>query len=142
MNVHQMLDMQLRNDFGSFLHRCFQTVNPGAPFHHNWHIEAIAAKRAGVQSGDVRRLIINMPPRYFKSLIVSIALPAFMLGHNPRAKIFVISYGAELADKHASDFKSIVTSGWYKRAFPKMRILKGDNRHGRADGPRRRPLHH
>jgi predicted phage terminase large subunit-like protein len=36
----------------------------------------------------------------------------------------VISYGAELADKHASDFKAIVTSPWYRRAFPRMRIAR------------------
>jgi predicted phage terminase large subunit-like protein len=124
MNIQQAFDMQLRNDFVSFLHRCFQTVNPGAQFYDNWHIEATAAKLAGVQRGDIRRLIINMPPRYLKSLIVSVAFPAYLLGHNPRAKIFVISYGAELADKHANDFRAIVTSRWYRRAFPRMRIAR------------------
>jgi predicted phage terminase large subunit-like protein len=124
MNVQQAFDMQLRNDFVSFVHRCFQTVNPGARFYDNWHIEAIAARLAGVQRGNLRRLIINMPPRYLKSLIVSIAFPAYLLGHNPRAKIFVISYGAELADKHASDFRAIVTSAWYRRMFPRMRIAR------------------
>jgi predicted phage terminase large subunit-like protein len=124
MNIQQAFDMQIRHDFPSFLHRCFQTVNPGAQFYDNWHIEAIAAKLANVQRGDVRRLIINMPPRYLKSLMVSIAFPAYLLGHNPRAKNFVISYGAELADKYASDFKAIVTSGWYRRAFPQMRIAR------------------
>jgi hypothetical protein len=123
-NVQQDFDMQLRNDLVSFVHRCFQSVNPGAPFYDNWHIEAIAARLAEVLRGNIRRLIINMPPRYLKSLIVSIALPAYLLGHNPRAKIFVISYGAELADKHASDFRAIVTSGWYRRAFPLMRIAR------------------
>jgi hypothetical protein len=72
MNMLQAFDMQLRNDFGSFLHRCFQTVNPGAEFYDNWHIEAIAEKLAGVQRGDVRRSIINMPPRCLKSLTVSV----------------------------------------------------------------------
>ena len=124
MNVQQAFDIQLRNDFVSFLHRCFQTVNPGSEFYDNWHIEAIAEKLAGVQRGDIRRLIINMPPRYLKSLMVSVAFPAFVLGLNPRAKIFVISYGAELADKHASDFRAIVTAKWYQRAFPRMRIAR------------------
>ena len=60
MNLQQAFDMQLRNDPVSFLHRCFQTINPGAKFHDNWHIEAIAEKLAGVQRGDIRRLIINI----------------------------------------------------------------------------------
>lgn len=124
MDERQTFDMQLRNDFVSFVHRCFQTVNPGTPFFPNWHIEAIAHKLAGVRRGDIRRLIVNIPPRSLKSLIISVAFPAYVLGHNPRAKIFVISYGAELADKHASDFRAIVTSSWYQRAFPRMRIAR------------------
>jgi predicted phage terminase large subunit-like protein len=124
VNAQKDFDMQLRNDFVSFLHRCFQTVNPGAQFQHNWHIDAIAEKLAGVRRGDTRRLIVNVPPRSLKSLIISVAFPAYVLGHNPQAKIFVISYGAELADKHASDFRAIVTSPWYMRAFPRMRIYR------------------
>jgi len=104
MNVQQVFDMQLRNDFASFLHRCFQTINPGAQFYDNWHIEAIAGKLAEVQNDNIRRLIINAPPRSLKLLDVSFAFPAYLLGHNPKTKIFVIGYGAELADKHASGF--------------------------------------
>jgi predicted phage terminase large subunit-like protein len=47
-----------------------------------------------------------------------------MLGHNPRLKIFGISYGNELSSKHAADFRAIVESSWYRRAFPNMRIAR------------------
>jgi hypothetical protein len=86
MNVQQAFDMQLRNDFVSFLHRCYLTINPGARFDDNWHIQAIAEKLAGVQRGDILRFILNAPPRSLKSLIVSVAFPAFLLGHNPGQK--------------------------------------------------------
>src|SRR4029453_171841 len=66
----------------------------------------------------------NAPPRSLKSLIVSVAFPAFLLGHNPGTKIFVISYGAELPAKHPRDFKAIVPSPWYRRAFPRMQIAR------------------
>ncbi len=75
-----------------------------------------------VRDGDLTRLIINIQPRSLKSLIVSIAYPAFVLGHDPRRRIYVISYGDDLADKHSSDFRAIVE--WYKRAFPRTRIKK------------------
>lgn len=119
-----LVDALLRNNFPSFVQRCFQTLNPGVNFDPNWHHDAIDFQLNRVSRGELRRLIINMPPRHLKSLIVSIAFPAFLLGHEPWRRIFVISYGAELADRHAADFRSIVESDWYKRVFSTMRIKR------------------
>jgi predicted phage terminase large subunit-like protein len=108
----------------AFIHRCMLTLNPGAPFEPNWHLEAIAHALLKVQTGEVTRLVINAPPRSLKSIMASVALPAYMLGLDPRRKLFGISYGTELAAKHASDFQSIVQSAWFRRAFPKMHISR------------------
>jgi predicted phage terminase large subunit-like protein len=118
------IDAILRNDFESFLHKSVLYRNPGASFLPNWHIRAIAYQLDRIRRGEITRLIINMPPRHLKSLTVSVAFTAFLLGHAPWRRIFAISYGDELSAKHASDFRSIVHSPWYKRAFPKMRILR------------------
>jgi hypothetical protein len=59
------------------------TLNPGQPYLPNWHIEAIAHQLNRVRRGKVTRLIINMPPRHLKSLTVSVAFPAFLLGLEP-----------------------------------------------------------
>src|SRR4051812_35583651 len=93
-NSSDILSAILRCDFASFLHRSVLTLNPGAIFLPNWHIEAIAYQLERVRSGEVTRLIINLPPRYLKSIMVSVVFPAFVLGHDPRKKIFGISYGA------------------------------------------------
>ena len=103
---------------------CFLHLNPGAPFLPNWHIKAIAYQLDRVRRGEITRLIINMPPRYLKSLTVTVAFTAFLLGHEPWRRIFAISYGDDLSAKHASDFRSIVHSPWFKRAFRKMRIRR------------------
>ena len=118
------VDILLRKNFPSFLRCCFKTLNPGTEFLPNWHLDAMAARLEWVRRGEINRLIINLPPRYLKSLTVSIAFPAFLLGHNPALRIYVISYGNELASKHGADFRTIVESDWYRRAFPKMRIVK------------------
>src|SRR4029450_7864933 len=117
-------DVILRRDFESFLRRCFMTLNPGSPYLPNWHIAAIAYQLERVRRGEITRLIINLPPRHLKSLTVSVAWPAFLLGLEPRHRIFAISYGNELSSKHASDFRSIVESAWYQRAFHKIRIAR------------------
>src|ERR1700730_15605388 len=108
----------LRLDLGYFAQLCFCELNPQAAFLPNWHIEVIAAKLAAVRAGRIRRLIINLPPRHLKSLLASIAFPAWCLGHDPSAQILSVSYGQELADKLARDCRSIMTSAWYRRIFP------------------------
>ena len=100
------------------------TLNPGSPYLPNSHIAAIAYQLERIRRGEITRLIINMPPRHLKSLTVSVAFPAYLLGLEPWHRIFVISYGSDLSSKHASDFRSIVESRWYQRAFYKMRIAR------------------
>jgi len=118
------LNAILRSDPYHFAHRCFLTLNPGAPFLRNWHIEAIIHRLEQVRKGEINRLIINLPPRYLKSILVSVAFPAFLLGHDPRRKIICLSYGADLSSKHAADFRAIVQSPWYLRAFPNFRVAR------------------
>jgi hypothetical protein len=80
-------DTLLRRDFVSFAQRCFCELSPRTAFLMNWHIEIIAAKLMAVRMGQIRRMIINMPPRYLKSLLASVAFPAWCLGHDPAAQI-------------------------------------------------------
>jgi len=108
----------LREDFASFVARCFRDLNPQAKLAMNWHLEVIAAKLMEVREGKIRRLIINLPPRHLKSLMASIAFPAWCLGHDPSAQILCVSYGQDLADKFARDCRSIMASGWYRQIFP------------------------
>jgi hypothetical protein len=108
----------LRQDFCSFVQRCFYELNPRTAFLWNWHIEVLAAKLADCFRRKIRRLIITIPPRRLKSLCASIALPAWWLGHDPAAQILCISYGQELADKHARDCRAVMTSAFYQRLFP------------------------
>jgi predicted phage terminase large subunit-like protein len=127
MNEQLLVNAILRSDFKSFLYRCMLVLNPGATFLPNWHIDGIAFRLDQVRGGEITRLIINLPPRYLKSLMVSVVFPAFLLGHNPRLKIFGISYGTELSAKHAADFRTIVESGFYRRAFPNMVVQRAAN---------------
>src|ERR1700724_1548667 len=108
----------LRQDFGPFAARCFHDLNPQAELAMNWHPEVIAAKLTAVREGKIRRLIINLAPRHLKSLMASIAFPAWCLGHDPSAQILCVSYAQELADKLARDCRGIMMSPWYRQLFP------------------------
>ena len=77
--THAQYETMLRQDFSTFAARCFYDLNPQTNLAVNWHIEVIAAKLAAVRQGKIRRLIINLPPRFLKSLMASIAFPACLL---------------------------------------------------------------
>jgi predicted phage terminase large subunit-like protein len=108
----------LRQDFSSFAARCFHELNPQTEFAMNWHVQVIAAKLTAVRQGKIRRLIINLPPRHLKSLMASIAFPAWCLGHDPSAQILCVSYAQDLSDKLARDCRTIMMSPWYRQIFP------------------------
>ena len=110
-------DCLLRHDFTTFAGRCFQDLNPQTSLAMNWHLEVIAAKLTEVREGRIRRLIINLPPRHLKSLLASIAFPAWCLGLDASAQILCVSYAQDLADKLARDCRAIMMSPWYRWIF-------------------------
>jgi hypothetical protein len=84
----------------------------------NWHFKLIVGKLAAVYQGRIRRLLISVPPRHLKSLLASVAFPAWCLGHDPSAQIVCASYAQDLADKLSRDCRHIFTSDGYQRLFP------------------------
>jgi len=113
-----------RHDFYSFAMLCLAELNPGASILHNYHLEALAFRLTQVINGQCQNLMINMPPRYAKSIFTSIALPAYLLGHDPTRQVLVISHSLDLASKLSNDFRRIVNSAWYKRMFPNTQLSR------------------
>lgn len=111
-----------------FFRKAFETLHPGEPFIYSWYVDAICHALSELALGRTDRLLITVPPRYGKSLMTSVCLPAWMLGHAPTLKVIVASYGGDLASKHARDFRTIVESDWYRALFAQMRIKVGGNR--------------
>ena len=108
----------LRQYFFAFIQRSFRHLNPSTKFLPNWHIEVIAATLEKCMRGEIKRLIINVPPRSLKSHCASIAFPAFVLGHNPAAKIVCVSYSQQLAENLADACRSVMLADWYRDLFP------------------------
>ncbi len=86
-------DALLRGDFAAFAERAFHTLYPRSRFLANWHLRVVTARLAAVRPGHIRRLVINLPPRHLKSLLASIAFPAWVLGHEPAAEIVCVTPG-------------------------------------------------
>jgi hypothetical protein len=120
MNDHAILAAILRTDLRFFVRKCFHTILPGTPYLPNWHIDAIAHQLMRVHNKEIRRLLINQPPRSLKSICVSVAYVAWRLGHDPSCHIIVVSYANELAAELHRQFRMITDAPWYRALFPAL----------------------
>ena len=127
MSDRQYLDLKTRNDLKTFIHRTFKTVAPGQTYYGNWHIDAMAYLLECCATGNIKRLLITLPPRHLKSICASVAFPAWLLGHDPSKRIICASYTADLASKHAGDCRAVMEADWYRRIFLYTRIRRDKN---------------
>src|SRR5271163_4311317 len=114
----------LRTELAFFIRKVFATVSPGETYLHNWHVDAIAHQLMRVHNGESRRLLINQPPRSLKSICVSVAYVAWLLGHDPTRRIIVASYSGDFAAELHRQFRMVITSPWYAEVFPGLRLAK------------------
>lgn len=102
--------------FAEFTSRMFPSFE-ATPFHLRYYtlLEAFA-------EGRIRRLMITLPPQHGKSLGSSVALPAWLLGHNPNLHIAIASYSASLAQKFNKRVQRLIDTPAYKEIFPSTTI--------------------
>jgi hypothetical protein len=86
-------------------------------YENNWHHEVTATELEKVERGEIDRLMLFLPPRYGKSQLASINLPAWALGRNPRREIITSSYSADLAQDFGSKTRTLVESEQYRAIF-------------------------
>ena len=112
---------QARDGFMPFIKRVWPAFIEGR--HHK--IMADAFER--VVNGDLKRLIINMPPRHTKSEFASYLLPAWFLGQYPEKKIIQTAHTAELSVGFGRKVRNLVDSEDYKDIFPAL-ALRADSK--------------
>ena len=95
------------------------------------HHEKMARAFEKVASGEVKRLIINMPPRHTKSEFASYLLPSWFLGKYPGKKIIQTSHTAELAVGFGRKVRNLVDSDRYKDIFPQVALQADSKAAGR-----------
>jgi predicted phage terminase large subunit-like protein len=123
MIERQVLDLICRNCFGAFVYAAFKVVYPGQDFTPNWHIDCVCHQLEKMVTGQsAPHLVLNQPPRSLKSFIVSVCLPAWLLGRNPTRRIICASYAEDLANKFSRDCRALMASSFYKRIFPETKL--------------------
>ena len=102
-----------------------------AAFIHGKHHEIMAEAFERVARGDLKRLIINMPPRHTKSEFASYLLPAWFLGKYPDKKIIQTAHTAELAVGFGRKVRNLVNSVDFKEMFPDVSLQADSKAAGR-----------
>jgi len=116
-----------RRSLAAFTKKAFQIVDPGAVYKHNYHIDLISEYLEACYTGDIRKLIINIPPRFMKSIITTVAFPAWVLGQDPQQQIGTASYSSNLATEHSVATRTVMQSLWYQHLFKDTVIAQGSN---------------
>jgi predicted phage terminase large subunit-like protein len=123
----RLFQLALATDFRTFFERAFRDVDQRNQLISAAYIELVIEMLDRVTAGKATRVIINLPPRHLKSIMISIVFPAWLLGQDPRRRIGVISHSQALARDMALRSHRLVESEWYREAFPKTRLSKDRN---------------
>jgi predicted phage terminase large subunit-like protein len=121
--MSKLVDDAIRSNFLALVIKAFAQLHPNEELVVYPYVELLARQLEAVASGKTRRLVISLPPRHLKTVLVSICLPVWILAHRLSAKILILSYGQELADEIAYSIREILRSEWYCRLF-RTRIAK------------------
>jgi predicted phage terminase large subunit-like protein len=100
-------------------------------FIHGRHHEIMAEAFERVARGELKRLIINMPPRHTKSEFASYLLPSWYLGKYPSKKVIQTSHTAELATDFGRKVRNLVDNPDYKEIFPNVALQSDSKAAGR-----------
>ena len=126
--VKKLCNQLIKSNLSIFTIKALKTIDPLAKFVPNWHIDYLCDILNAVEKKQINKLIINLPPRSLKSVIVNVAFPAWILAKEPSEKIISTSYSSQIALKHSTDTRLLMESDWYTELFPESKILKGANR--------------
>jgi len=109
-----------------FIEQAWPVIEPGTTYVDNWHIHLIGEYLQAVDMGQIRRLIINIPPRHMKSLEVTVCYPAWTWTKKAEKRFIKVSYSDSLSRKHNILTRDIILSPWYQENWGDRFSLKDD----------------
>lgn len=104
----------------NFTRRAWSVLEPGQPYVHGWHMDAIAEHLEAITSGQITRLLINVPPGTMKSMSVGVFWPAWEWGPRgmPSMRYIGASHEESLATRDNVKLRRLVQSQWFQERWP------------------------
>jgi hypothetical protein len=101
-----------------FIKQAWHVVEPSTALLYNWHIDAVSEHLEAVTAGQIKNLIINIPPGCMKSLIVCVFWPAWVWGErDPSSRWLFSSYAQSLAVRDSKKCRRVIRSKWYQERY-------------------------
>lgn len=120
-----------------FVLQAWRIVQPDTVFVPGFHIDAIIEHLEAITNGQIRNLIINVPPRHMKSLLVAVFWPAWEWIRFPHRKWLYSSYSGALSIRDSVNCRRLIESPWYQQRWADRYALTSDqNTKGRFDNNR------
>lgn len=128
MELTQLQYNQLcEHDLTLFMLEAFKVLEPSNKMEATWHLDCISEHLMASYRGEIPKLIINVPPRCLKSVLVAQIFPAWVLGKDPSTQFIGASYAHSLAERNVMATRRILLSEMYKRMFPQTQISVDQN---------------
>ena len=116
------------SSFYEFVKAAWSQIEGESRFIDNWHIEAICWHLEAVMSGEIKNIIINVPPRTGKSNLISIFWPAWCWAVDPSLRFVYSSYSADLSKIHSIKCRRLIESHWYQERWGnKFQLMRDQN---------------
>ncbi|TCS28191.1 putative phage terminase large subunit-like protein [Aminobacter aminovorans] len=109
-----------------FIREAWHVVEPNSTFVHGWHLDAISDHLEAVTSGQINRLLINVPPGTMKSLLTSVLWPAWEWGPvgRPSLRYLTTSYAEKYVKRDSRRMRDLVQSEWYRALWPEVELVR------------------
>jgi predicted phage terminase large subunit-like protein len=123
-----LLKVQAERSLRSYVEQAWPILEPSVPFLPNWHIDLLIEHLEAVTAGKCTRLLINIPPRYMKSILVSVLWPTWEWIQRPGHRWIFASYAESLAIKHSIDRRTVLLSPWFQQRWgDRVRLASDQN---------------
>lgn len=125
-----------RRSLREFAREAWPNIEPDVPMRWGWHLDAICEHLEAVSYGQIRDLLINVPPGCCKSILVSVLWPAWEWATRPELKYLCASYDQALATRDNRRVRDLVLSPWYQARWPHVQLREDQNQKTRFDTTR------
>ena len=113
--LSEQVNEQCNTDFLSFVRLMAPSIVSG--FEMGRHIEVISDKLQQIESGEIKRLMVFLPPRSSKSVICSKLFPAWYIGRNPEHELLTISHSDQLASDFGRSVRDLVNTDEFSKGI-------------------------